>query len=65
MCWQRNIEDRWHELDAEKYNNAFRRLWRYYLLGCAGAFRSRKLQLWQIVFSRDGVPGGYRPPRIR
>lgn len=65
MCWHRNIEERWSELDGEKYNHAFRRMWRYYLLGCAGAFRSRKLQLWQIVFSRDGVPGGYRPPGIR
>jgi cyclopropane-fatty-acyl-phospholipid synthase len=65
MCWYRNIEERWHKLDEAKYNNVFRRLWRYYLLGCAGAFRSRKLQLWQIVFSRDGVPGGYRPSRIR
>ena len=65
MSWHGNIEERWHELDRKKYNGAFRRMWRYYLLGCAGAFRSRKLQLWQIVFSRDGVPGGYRPPRIR
>jgi cyclopropane-fatty-acyl-phospholipid synthase len=26
---------------------------------CAGSFRSRKNQLWQIVLSKHGVPGGY------
>ena len=34
-------------------------MWRYYLLTCAGAFRSRRIQLWQIVFSPGGVDGGY------
>ena len=34
-------------------------MWRYYLLSSAGAFRARSNQLWQIVLSRDGVPGGY------
>jgi cyclopropane-fatty-acyl-phospholipid synthase len=37
-------------------------MWRYYLLSCAGAFRARDIQLWQWVFSRHGVVGGY--PRI-
>lgn len=36
-----------------------RRMFRYYLLSCAGAFRARDLQLWQILLSPDGVPGGY------
>ena len=27
------------------------------------AFRSRKYQVWQIVLSGLGVPGGYRPVR--
>lgn len=39
-----------------------RRMFRYYLLSCAGAFRARDLQLWQIVFSPQGVPGGYTRP---
>jgi cyclopropane-fatty-acyl-phospholipid synthase len=34
-------------------------MWKYYLLISAGAFRARKLQLWQIVLSKGGVPGGY------
>lgn len=36
-----------------------RRMYRYYLLSCAGAFRARDIQLWQIVLSPEGVEGGY------
>ncbi|PRY71860.1 cyclopropane-fatty-acyl-phospholipid synthase, partial [Halomonas ventosae] len=39
-----------------------RRMFRYYLAICAGAFRARHLQLWQAVFSR-GRPGRYDAPR--
>lgn len=35
------------------------RMFRYYLLTCAGAFRARDLQLWQVVLSPHGVEGGY------
>jgi cyclopropane-fatty-acyl-phospholipid synthase len=40
-------------------------MWRFYLLSSAGGFRARELQLWQLVFSRDGVLGGYRAAGIR
>ena len=36
-----------------------RRKYRYYLLSCAGAFRARSIQLWQVVLSPEGLPGGY------
>jgi cyclopropane-fatty-acyl-phospholipid synthase len=38
-------------------------MWKYYLLSCAGTFRSRCQQLWQIVLSKKGVPGGYESVR--
>jgi cyclopropane-fatty-acyl-phospholipid synthase len=38
-------------------------MWRYYLLTCAGAFRARNIQLWQIVLSKGGVADGYRSLR--
>jgi cyclopropane-fatty-acyl-phospholipid synthase len=41
------------------YNESFKRLWNYYLLQCIGSFKARKNQLWQIVFSKHGVPNGY------
>ena len=35
-----------------------------HLLSCAGAFRARNLQLWQLVLAPGGVAGGYRRPRL-
>jgi cyclopropane-fatty-acyl-phospholipid synthase len=58
MAWNANFERAWPEL-REKYGERFRRMWRYYLLQSAGAFRGRYMQLWQFVVSPHGVPGGY------
>ena len=58
MAWHANFEKAWPGL-KDKYGKRFFRMWRYYLLSCAGSFRCRKNQLWQIVFSKGGVPGGY------
>ena len=38
-------------------------MWTYYLLACAGSFRARRNQLWQIVFSNNGFRGGYEGVR--
>lgn len=62
MHWHRNFERNWPSLE-ERYDERFHRMWVYYLLSCAGSFRARKNQLWQIVLSPGGVPGGYRAPR--
>lgn len=63
MAWHANFEQHWDNLKA-KYNQTFYRMWRYYLLSCAGLFRSRSSQLWQIVFSKKGIPGGYQRPIV-
>jgi cyclopropane-fatty-acyl-phospholipid synthase len=62
MAWYQNFESGWEEL-SRIYDEAFHRMWRYYLLACAGAFRARHNQLWQIVFSKRGIPGGYKSIR--
>jgi cyclopropane-fatty-acyl-phospholipid synthase len=62
MAWHDNFEKAWPRLKGD-YSERFRRMWRYYLLSCAGMFRARKGQLWQIVFSKNGVPGGWSPVR--
>jgi cyclopropane-fatty-acyl-phospholipid synthase len=62
MAWNERFEQAWPELQA-KYGERFRRMWRYYLLQSAGAFRARYMQLWQIVVSPNGVPGGYTAVR--
>ncbi|AOF83295.1 methyltransferase small domain protein [Methyloversatilis sp. RAC08] len=59
MAWHANFEAAWPQL-ADRLGERFRRMWRYYLLSCAGAFRARDIQLWQWVLSPAGVPGGYR-----
>ena len=58
MAWYRNFEKNWHK-HREKYGDRFYRMWKYFLLSCAGAFRARNIQLWQIVFSKKGMVGGY------
>jgi cyclopropane-fatty-acyl-phospholipid synthase len=58
MNWYERFNKNWHQLKAT-YGERFYRMWKYYLLSCAGLFRARKAQLWQVVFSKRGVPGGY------
>lgn len=58
LAWWHNFDNHWKELQHQ-YDTRFYRMWKYYLLLCAGAFRARRLQLWQIVLSKNGVPGGY------
>ena len=64
MSWWKNFHDYLRTSGpAEKIDNNFQRMWQYYLLTCAAAFRARSLQLWQIVLSPNGIPGGYHPVR--
>ena len=62
MAWYRNFINNWDHLKSH-YDIRFFRMWTYYLLCCAGTFRARRNQLWQIVFSRDGLREGYRSIR--
>jgi len=64
MAWHERFENAWPRL-SDRYGERFRRAWRYYLLSCAGAFRARALQLWQIVFSTGTAGKAYRPAGIR
>jgi cyclopropane-fatty-acyl-phospholipid synthase len=56
MAWWGNFDRAWPALQ-HKYGDRFYRMWKYYLLGCAGAFRARKLQLWQLVLSKGDLAG--------
>ena len=65
MAWWQNFEAAWPDLQRDS-TTEFHRFWRYYLLSCAGFFRSRQGQLWQVVFSRPERNGSYqswRPAR--
>ena len=62
MQWFKNFQSNWHILNTN-YDERFYRMWKYFLLSCAGVFRSRAIQLWQLVLSPQGVEGCYRAPR--
>ncbi|MFJ2999994.1 MULTISPECIES: cyclopropane fatty acyl phospholipid synthase [Enterobacterales] len=59
MAWYENFKQAWPML-SEGYSERFERMFTYYLNACAGAFRSRDIQLWQVLFSPKGIDGGVR-----
>ncbi|MCC5865868.1 MAG: cyclopropane fatty acyl phospholipid synthase [Wenzhouxiangella sp.] len=63
MGWQDNFLKAWPELKVqEQLDERFYRMWLYYLGSCAGAFRARGLQLWQLVLSHGDI-ARYEPVR--
>jgi cyclopropane-fatty-acyl-phospholipid synthase len=66
MAWWRNFERNWPELKRthpDRYDDRFFRMWRFYLLSCAGGFRAGGPQLWQFVFSKGPLREVYRSVR--
>ncbi len=62
MTWFENFNHAWPTL-SKKYSEHFYRMWKYYLLSCAGTFRARRIELWQVILSKSGVKGGYQSVR--
>jgi cyclopropane-fatty-acyl-phospholipid synthase len=62
MAWNHNFQKAWPRLKIN-YDARFKRMWEYYLLSSAGAFRARDMQLWQIVMTPHG--SGTTQPRCR
>lgn len=62
MAWYQNVTQNWDKV-RDAYPPMFYRMWKYYLLSCAGAFRARDIQLWQVVLSKKGVLEGYQTVR--
>jgi cyclopropane-fatty-acyl-phospholipid synthase len=57
MAWEANFRAAWPRLrQAGGLDERFYRMWRYYLMSTAGAFRARTLNLWQMVLNRGDVP---------
>ena len=61
MAWHECFQAAWPEI-ADNYSERFKRMFSYYLNACAGAFRARDIQLWQVVFSR-GIEHGLHVAR--
>jgi cyclopropane-fatty-acyl-phospholipid synthase len=56
MAWDANFVAAWPELEHhDALDKRFYRMWRYYLQSCAGAFRARGLNLWQLVLSHGDI----------
>ena len=52
LAWEQNFRRAWSRF-ADRYGERFRRMWRFYLLSCAGAFRARSLQVFSMLFSKQ------------
>jgi len=57
LAWEENFRCAWPRF-ADRYGERFRRMWRFYLLSCAGAFRARSLQVYSILFSKEATATG-------
>ncbi|MEB3276452.1 MAG: cyclopropane fatty acyl phospholipid synthase [Cyanobacteriota bacterium] len=64
MAWWHNFDRLWPVLSGE-LDSRFYRMWKYYLLSCAGFFRSAQGQLWQFVLTKKGSLYRYRSMRPR
>ncbi len=63
MAWHHNFIKNYKKLDHNKYDQRFYRMWEFYLLSCAGSFRARHLQLFQIVFRKIRAAETYKAYR--
>src|ERR1700736_5188102 len=52
LAWNKNFERAWPRF-TDRYGERFRRMWRFYLLNCAGAFRARSLQVFSMLFPKE------------
>jgi len=59
MAWHKNFTKNWNKIKS-KYDKRFYRMWNYFLLGSAGNFRAHKIDLWQIVFSKNELDKKYK-----
>jgi cyclopropane-fatty-acyl-phospholipid synthase len=59
LAWEESFRKNYASLPVEKYDEKFYRMWRYYLLSCAGGFKARHMHLWQFVFSKGNLKDMY------
>jgi cyclopropane-fatty-acyl-phospholipid synthase len=62
MAWNSNFQSRRADL-AIRHGERFCRMWEYYLLQNAAAFRCRHINVGQLVLSPNGLRGGYQSVR--
>jgi cyclopropane-fatty-acyl-phospholipid synthase len=63
MAWHKNFVKHYPKLNHDIYDERFYRMWNYYLLSIAATFRTRKIQLYQIVMRRIETSDTYKSVR--
>jgi cyclopropane-fatty-acyl-phospholipid synthase len=62
MAWNAKFQSNRTRM-SQSHGERFCRMWEYYLLQSAGAFRSRHISVGQFVLSPRGVRAGYQSVR--
>ena len=62
MAWASRFDSAWTSLKG-RYDETFRRRWRFYLLSCAALFRAQRIQLYQLVYSAGPLSCDYSVQR--
>jgi cyclopropane-fatty-acyl-phospholipid synthase len=62
MAWNAKFQSNRTEM-ARRHGERFCKMWEYYLLQSAGAFRCRHISVGQFVLSPHGLRGGYQSVR--
>jgi len=62
MAWDEKFRHAWPRL-KDKYGERFYRMWRFYLMSSAASFRTRRIQLWQLVLAKKPGRVRYDAPR--
>src|SRR5947199_1066596 len=64
LAWEANFRRPWPRF-PDRCGRRFRRMCRFYMLSCAGAFRARSLQVFSILFSKEdtAIGSGVRDQR--
>ena len=52
--WREKFDANAHRIDRLGFDDAFRRMWRFYLAYCEGGFRAGYLDVAQFLFARPG-----------
>lgn len=63
MAWQENFKHSWNSLKTQ-YDETFYRMWNFYLAISAASFRSRRLNLWQLVVTKPSFQKEYKSVRF-
>lgn len=62
MAWHQNFINNWEKI-KDQHSGRFYKMWVYYLLSSAAAFRARNIHVWQIVLTKKGMLGCYQSIR--